>query len=362
MPRGKAKRIESIDAFVSGAEPTFVADHELTKLELIVAMNWYNANRDSKDAKKYLLTFMKDVTDKKTLKGFDSLADVECRTAGILARMQERGAKLSPSDRETFECVIMGLTNAAEQTDVADVTTAVKKPNVQDFMRAKANSAIGILEEMLDNVDPDAIDKALEGINGPHQAKWILGWVEKKEAEFNEVLTTKDEQIKEGYSNYSKKEIKTTLELLSRVGATLGNRNAVAKQSRKPRAKKLKSADQVVSAVKFLKNDAELKIASVNPAEIIGAQQLWVFNTKYRKLGVFIASDPQGLTVKGTTVKNFDESKSFCKTVRKPDSKLPELVKAGKVALRTFMDDIKAKAATLKGRLNDEILLVKVVK
>jgi hypothetical protein len=134
------------------------------------------------------------------------------------------------------------------------------------------------------------------------------------------------------------------------------------KAQRKPRAKKQKSAAQVVGKVTYMPRDDKLKVVSINPDQIVGAAQLWVFNVKTRKLGVFHAADDSGLMIKGTTVKNFDEKTSKCKTVRKPEQKIPEVIAAGKVALRRVLEEIRAKDSVLKGRLNKDTLLLKVVK
>ena len=93
----------------------------------------------------------------------------------------------------------------------------------------------------------------------------------------------------------------------------------------------------------------------------MGAQELWIYNTKYRKLGRYVAEAYKTLGVKGTTIINFDESKSVCKTLRKPEEQLRDFAKAGKVALRKFLDDIKATESRLNGRVNAEIVLLKVV-
>lgn len=368
MPRGrpKAKRInDAAEAFIGG-EPSFTPDQEVSKEQLIVSLNWYNQQIDSKRAKKFLLDALKRAeVPKKTLTGFANIADVDCRTAGYLARMVERGAKFAPADQLQFENVTTGLVAAAEiESDhVEEKSSDKKKPDIQAYMRAKANNAIGALEELLDKRDYSeaSTKEALAVVGGP-MARWVLEWVASKQSEFNEVLKAKDEQIKEGYSNFSRKEVKSLLDYLGSVEGTLNHLKAVKAATRKPRARKAVSVEKVVSKVKYLKADESLKVVSVNPADIVGAQQLWVFNVKYRKLGVFHASDPQGLQVKGTTVLNFDEARSVCKTVRKPAEKLPELVAAGKVALRHFMDEIKAKPATLKGRLNGDVLLVRVVR
>ena len=99
---------------------------------------------------------------------------------------------------------------------------------------------------------------------------------------------------------------------------------------------------------------------SINPVDIIGAGELWIFNIKTRKLGRYVATEFNTLGVKGTTITNFDEFKSIQKTVRKPEEKLKEFRAAGKVQLRKFLDDIKAVDIKLNGRINEEVLLLKV--
>ena len=103
---------------------------------------------------------------------------------------------------------------------------------------------------------------------------------------------------------------------------------------------------------------------SIDPKKIIGAQELWVFNTKTRKLGKYVASNgfsSEELSVKGASIIGFDEKKSVQKTVRKPDVTLKEFQKAGKVALRKFLEDIKATDIKLTGRINKDIILLKVI-
>jgi hypothetical protein len=85
-----------------------------------------------------------------------------------------------------------------------------------------------------------------------------------------------------------------------------------------------------------------------------------VYNTKTRKLGKYIAAAYQTLSVKGTTIINFDEQKSTSKTLRKPEEKLKEFAKAGKVQLRKFLDDIRATETLLTGRINVDVVLLRI--
>jgi hypothetical protein len=136
----------------------------------------------------------------------------------------------------------------------------------------------------------------------------------------------------------------------------------VAKTNRKPRKRKQKSPDQLVSKMKYLDKFEELKLESIQPKDIIGSLQLWVYNTKTRKLGCYVADDAGGLSVKGSSLLNFTESKSVNKKLRKPEATLPEILKGGKVYLRNALDNIKAVATPLTGRINSDTILLRIVK
>jgi hypothetical protein len=66
------------------------------------------------------------------------------------------------------------------------------------------------------------------------------------------------------------------------------------------------------------------------------------------------------LGIKGPGVINFDTAKSVGKTLRKPDEKLKEFAKATKVQLRKFLEEIKATETAGNGRINSDMVLLKV--
>ena len=61
---------------------------------------------------------------------------------------------------------------------------------------------------------------------------------------------------------------------------------AEAKVMKKPRATKVKPAEELVKNIKFKKVDDKLGIASVPSAGIIGAQAVVVYNTSIARLGI----------------------------------------------------------------------------
>jgi hypothetical protein len=84
-----------------------------------------------------------------------------------------------------------------------------------------------------------------------------------------------------------------------------------------------------------------------------------VYNVKTRKLGKYVAEEAQVMQVKGTSLLFYDTDKSVQKTLRKPEETIKEFKKAGKVKLRTFMDDIKTTDIKLNGRLNSDTIILK---
>jgi hypothetical protein len=177
------------------------------------------------------------------------------------------------------------------------------------------------------------------------------------------------QQLKEGYAHLKKADIKKFRTAIEELMAALDFIIDSAKANRKPRKAKPKSATKLVEKLKFSKTDEKYKLASIDPTLIVGANELWVFNVKTRKLGKYVAAniDPKGmgrdgtgLSVKGTTIIGFDENLSIQKTVRKPDDVLKEFKAAGKVKLRKFLDEINSVDTKLNGRCNPDTVLLKV--
>ena len=106
-----------------------------------------------------------------------------------------------------------------------------------------------------------------------------------------------------------------------------------------------------------MKEFAELNLKSVSPMDIIGSSELWVYNTKYRKLSVYKGD----LTVKGTSIIGYEISGTDSKSLRKPE----EFFKAteiGKRSLGTAFKSLTTKTSTPNGRINDDCVLIGVFK
>jgi len=166
-------------------------------------------------------------------------------------------------------------------------------------------------------------------------------------------------QLVEGYRVYTKPQLKSMLEALESIMSATNMFLQQAKVNRKPRAKKSPSKEKLVSKLKFKTHDDRYKLVSIKPEEAAQALELWVFNTKTRKLGVYVASDAAALSVKGTTIINFNEQKSIAKTLRKPEEQLKDVNKLPKTKLRKLFDDVNSVETKMNGRINADVILLK---
>lgn len=345
-----------------GHEPKF--DRELTKIELMATLNWYTQNKDTKDAVKYANDYFK----KNHKLNVDSVIKNYSTTFGFVCRILNNGGSVNEKELIWFNETIVKIKEdlAKPKVDVV-VDDKPVQPNIQDRIREKASECIGELEGLLDeyilskftsNPKPYGIMHTLN-IKGVHTNRILEHW-KRIRSDYDNALTTEDELIKEGYSNFSKTEIKKIVGFCDSVITDAMKVVNEANKLRKPRQRKQKTPEQLVLKLKYLDNHEEL--VSENPKDIIGALQLWVYNTKSRKLGCYNAEDASGLSVKGSSIISFNESKSIQKKLRKPEVTLPEVLKGGKVHLRTALDDIKAVASTLNGRLNMDTILLRIIK
>jgi hypothetical protein len=180
--------------------------------------------------------------------------------------------------------------------------------------------------------------------------------------EFTEVYKTTDKDVKEGYSNISRRQQANIVKLFGSFIVDLEKYSQFKKANRKPRVAKAKPPVMQVARIKFKKEDTELGIKSVNPSEMVGASQVWVYNVKYKRLAAYRSDSVQGIQVKGSTLQNYDPDMSECRSIRRPEAFLKVLLDASKVKLRKLLSDLTTKGYDVTGRINDECIIVRVIK
>ena len=87
---------------------------------------------------------------------------------------------------------------------------------------------------------------------------------------------------------------------------------------------------------------------------------LIAFNAKYRYITVYESTLNNTLSVKGTTIQNYDEKTSIRKKIRKPVDFFAKLRTAtNKNNLNKLIGSVKAKPQKINGRINADTILLK---
>jgi hypothetical protein len=167
-----------------------------------------------------------------------------------------------------------------------------------------------------------------------------------------------DEQVKEAYDSYSKRDLRLLKERVAELITTCETISAVTK-AKSPRIQKDKPPSVQAKDVKYKKIDEDLGIKSITPDKIVNSGECWVFNTAIRRLYRYTALDGMKLRIKGTTILNFDPAKSGGKIIRKPETQLKEIEAMTSKPLNKLFDGIRAVASKATGRLNLETIILK---
>ena len=280
---------------------------------------------------------------------------MKCHDGVTRAVRSVNGVKIDPS-----------LSKNGEVSEKQDVEKKSRpKLSIQDRLQGKVEDYISAVEGRVDDfiesdykITYDVYNHMLDvGCKAAHARKMRPFYVDCYN-ELVDVYNKDDEYYVEAWSHLKPKYHKTMMDF---YGIIVDDLDRIIKNStaqRKPRKKKTLSATRLVKSLKYQSEFTKLKLVSINPEKIIGATELWVFNTKYNRLGVYRAvNSVRGFSVKGCTIEHFDETESVQKTARKPKEALNVL---NKRSLKAMFKNMKTKEQPLTGRINAQTILLGV--
>jgi len=336
-----------------GDEPVSIS----SKVNLIRAFNWYNVMCDRNKARQYLKDYF---TDKAMHKTIDNIPDnrIPLTSAWLCRIATNNKQELQVNDWVRVNNDIQDA--IGHYIEEEKPKTVVARPSIQDRIKERLSDIIGNIETILDSGELVNIYEWLQKNEIPAAyAKKIAEYYTPLRDEYAYVLTVNDD----GYQSYTKTDIKVKMGYILKLIEDCERFSGNVKKARTPRKKKEVSVDKLLKHFKYQKENKEFKLTSVNPASIIGVQELWTFNTKYNILCVLRARGPAGLSIKRTTITGFDDKLSLSKRIgRKTETVLKEVLSGGKITLRKLMDNINSSPVDTNGRTNENLIILKVVK
>ena len=369
-PKRDRAKAKTLDERYMGSEPDW-GDTEPDQNMMHRAYGWYNYFHNAKQHAKTVRTFFKK--DKAKTKLLNKLPDWKF-TAGMstVCHLHNNGCKVLKSSQDYFDEQIKGLLEEAKAIVETKAEKAkAKKPTltIQERTKIIVNEKIGELEEIHDQMSESNYKMPFDmyewlgknDVKAGHVSAIKSSYVNLFE-EVKEMVAGTDDQLNEGYSHLNASAKKRYLKFMTDFMADLDRFGDNTKKAKKTRAKKPVTLEKQVKGVKFKETDDEFKLASISPTEIIGAQALWVFDTKYRELGVYRAITPgPGLCIKGTTIEEWS-SASEKKKLRKPEETLQTVLKGGKRDLKKLMDGLSTKGSAPRQRINNNMILLRLEK
>ena len=351
-----------------GTEPTVTALSD--EMDMAKAYNWYNYFYTSEDAKNFTLSYLKSIKyDRDIIHRLAQVKAIDLHNIGWNCRMLQNGSSLPGDLWDKIEGRIKFL--ASQVVEVSEVEETQPQKNVvsiQDRINNRASELIGELEEETDVFFKEGVIQfdikkwSLEKGIKPQVAKRITDHFRPQYEEIIEALEGKDPDLVEAYSGWRAPVLKVMAIFLKKIIDHLDESATAQVASRKPRKKKVKPPHVLVAKMKYRPDWADLNINSIDPKGIIGASQLWVINSKTRNLSVYHSVDPDGLSVRGSTITGYDEVSSITKKVRKPREVVPQVLNEGKVGLRNIMKNLTTTETQANGRINTDTILLRVLK
>jgi len=278
-------------------------------------------------------------------------------------------------ERRKLEWIERGK-KAIKEKEVKVESKPTKVISIQERMKQQVNELCAEWEYKLDClVDGQEILNKFEPykemliyrpeIKAAH-AKIIKEDYEPQYLEALEVKDWKDPDIKEAYSHFTPKLRKDFLTFFEKINTACDTIIETKKTSRKARKPRARSKEAIVKKLKYQINDSELGIASIHPTDVVHANELWVYNTKTRKIGVYHAKnkDPlnmgrDGLMVKGTTIQDFCVKTSLQKTLRKPKEQISNWTGNAKTKFAKAFDELTTTGIKMNGRINEHTIILK---
>ena len=249
--------------------------------------------------------------------------------------------------------------------DNLDTTKLVKKRlTVQENMDNKVMELLGEVDYAIDIWDCQKFDMykyLTDNKTSSAVASRIPEQYQDMVDEITEAMEGKDEQLKEGYSHMNKGEKKAFLTFVKKIISDTNRYTENNKPIRKPRKAKQYTATKLVEKLSYLDHDPVNQVKSIDPTKIISAKQLWLFNSKTNEIIKYDQIDRGGLSVKGTTLQNYNPKTSSSKKLGvKTEQVINRILEGGTIVLNKCMSEINSKASEVTGRINNNMIILKV--
>ena len=345
---------------LAGDEPTVNLHSRFPEVELTRAYSWYNTNYTPEEGREWLVTYLKsknhsqefidNIMQKQVPMVFCSIARLLTRNIDLPERTLTNFNKFLDQELST-------------RIEIKTKRVVYVKPQTVD---SKIDTIMANIEEATDKlILTSTSDYSLfndiksHDIKSP-SVKEIYSRLQPRIQQVLEMADNPKSDIGEYYGKHTREQKKAIIQFHRMLENDCKKALQVTKVVRQNRKKRTVSAEKILKSFKYKKEDSSLKIHSVEPAKILTSSMLVVYNTKYKRMIVFVAKEGENLSVKGTSIQNYDETKTESKRMRKPEESISQILSGTNNSILKTFAKFKSKPQTITNRINEDTLLLRV--
>jgi hypothetical protein len=358
----KEKR-ERIINFAKGTSGEPLVTEENYKLMMCEALNYYNIFEDNKTKRKWVRNYCLKNGLVEELSLVDSdIGDYHFSQIGTVVRLLDRGQYVSESHKKAIFNKFSLLkqesikVKKSEEVEKKKATIVDRTQVIVDQCMDKIN---GEIDHFIINRSSDFdMVSYLKANDIPTSAKKIIAEeLSKTSRELASINPDdEDDQMFEGYSNYSKKDLKKYREIIDGIISACSHQ--VRKTTRKTQKVKVKPTSIKVGKLQYAEstNVGGVEIKSVKPESLIGAKEAWFYHIKYKIVHVY--KSEKGISVKGSKLTDFIPEISLGKRIKNPEKFL-----SGNLAQKTLNEsfsNLLNKSWEANGRISSDMIILKV--
>mgnify|MGYP003664564028 FL=1 len=186
----------------------------------------------------------------------------------------------------------------------------------------------------------------------PREAKKIASHFGGLLDEISAVINRVDDDLVEGWSYLNTTKLRRLQSYLEVIVTEFTTKGTVTRKRRKV------NPDRLVKNLNYLDKFGGIG-SSVDPTSIIGAKRVLLYNTKQKKIALYISDN--GMSVNGSTIKGFDSS--LVKNCGRKNLKwVSSLVSCPLSRVVNEINTIRSKEQSGTGRVNKDTLILRVTK
>lgn len=355
---------------VWGTETQIFPEHTiLSDLDLGRHLAWYNNVKSNLDAKSYLLEYLQNSNDERYTLVQKTNEKLIRPTAGWMARMITLGLTLSNQQRDTFERLVdeSGRSKAvidenSDDAKIIPIQTITKPRKI-----LTDSDVIGDIEYALDHWRTTAFNLTqylTERKLPSNVGRAIVNYYDPLQDELDLALEGKTKDLNEGYARFKKTELRQYYDFVYNI---IHEAMAYSKKDDKPKVRKVRQKkeiplDKKVSLLQYMQTSPNHRsIKSLDPKRIVGAKELWTFDTVSKRLIVFRSQDDKGLDLYRSSVTNYNPETSHAKKIgRSTNMILDKVFLSPRLVCKEIFDSLNNDVLEITGRVNKNTLLIKV--